>query len=727
MNKRIFSTLCTLALAGQSFSQIDINLPDGAGADPQVVLKNHSPATMLINGWRFEMDRKIENFRLEEIQGPLEQTPLASGGVQVESRPSQMFYKLLGMNQELLAWYKLPWGAEPVTLSNPKLLLKKRPDKLTLQDEPQIALADIDAITAGADYYSAPYRSVDTLAIRGGVYAGGLFDTWYGETQIQMAVPTNEFVISNTPLKIDPSNTDGPLYWMALAMGQEYRHIDFQWLTAIGAKETFAGTNSIYRGDNKERAFGPFEVESSTGSGKALAYYQFFPDYRDSLAAYAHLAGAMTSIGFDYDGVEFMAHYLDADFTPIGSAMTVNGVLFSVLTWYFTYDLLVYAEDVCWFELLEEAKDPYIGLAAMSPIYNLGINGGGRDIGNLILPNNYKVIANDPKGRDHFPSGNSSYRQSVQIVVDQLVNASKQAQSDTSVEIMDMPISKEQVQAFFFGDGGTAQSLGKGGLCHHFVLDRQQLWDTVSAAFDKLKGRAPSTEGTDAISYRYDFLTLLRTVKEPFAQKRMAMHGNEGNNWIRDYSKGSVQADGTPKDTLFPAALLTAPATQYPLVVDASDDIAIASVEWTTDSMWQQWHKAEGSTGGTEAQFTISPTAATIGVDPASTYALWIRVTDSYGNSEIQKVLTDAPVSTVQAAHSSSAVAQLKCANGQLTMDGLGETALSLFTLSGKAIGTYTLPRGAALSLDALNLSAGVYLVQYTDGVASGSGSFMIQ
>ncbi len=727
-NSSLLIALCASSIA----AQVEVKLPVGPVVDPIVEITNNSAETVQLNGWRYTMSHDDPNFRLEQIQGPLIKTELPSGEVRIESRPLQMFYQSVGINQTLSAPYKLSWGADPVQLTSPSLLVKKRSDKLILEDEPQIAISDIATITENATYYDPTYRQVDTLGIRGGVYSGGLFDTWFGETQIQMAIPTETFVISNTPLTIDPQNTDGPLYWMGLAMAQEYRNIDFQWLAAIGAKETFAGTSSIYRGDNKERAFGPFEVESSTGSGKALAYYQFFPEYRDTLGSYFALAGAMTALGYDFDGVEFMAHYLHADFTPIGSAMTVNGALFSVLTWYFTYDLLATAEDICWFELLEEAQDPYIGLAVMSPIYNLGINGGGREIGNLLLPHKYKEIASDPNGRDHLPSGNSSYRQSVQIVVDQLVKASYASVENPEVEILDMPITLEQVQAFFFGDNGTAAQLGHGGLCHHFKVDRDALWSDVTEAFNLMKGKAPSTTGLDAISYRYDFLTLLRTVKEPFAQKRMSIHGNEGNNWIRDFSTGDVQPDGQPKDSNFPSAEIIGGSAPFPLTVVAEDDNQISSVEWTFDSTWSNWNTASGEYGASSGSFTIDPTYEQVAhLSSGQAYPLWVRVTDGFQNAEIQKILTDVAVATIESPVAKHSALAISVANSRVNISGISASAenytVSLFTHSGREVASSVINKNGIVPIDLTGLSRGVYLLKVHSASMQQSSSIIIQ
>ncbi len=66
---------------------------------------------------------------------------------------------------------------------------------------------------------------------------------------------------------------------------------------------------------------------------------------------------------------------------------------------------------------------------------------------------------------------------------------------------------------------GTVASHGTGGLLNHWQHsatdpDRQIIYDALDQMFTALSGQAPSTLAAEVISFRYDLLFIIRSLKE---------------------------------------------------------------------------------------------------------------------------------------------------------------------------------------------------------------------
>ncbi len=202
-------------------------------------------------------------------------------------------------------------------------------------DEQPINIAQIDSLIALPGYYNANHRYKDSLGTHGGIFSGGLIDTYLGETQILLPIPESTFVMNATNINLDPSETGGPLYWMALAMGQEYLGIDMQLMISVGFKESgIAAAGLPYA--NSIGVYGPFHIENWTVVARAIAYPKFYPDYVNELQSSVNATVFATTV---MPANDFCAEYMGSP-TPQNSAFTVNAVVINNLNWWILYNLL---------------------------------------------------------------------------------------------------------------------------------------------------------------------------------------------------------------------------------------------------------------------------------------------------------------------------------------------------------------------------------------------------
>jgi len=513
-------------------------------------------------------------------------------------------------------------------------------------DEPPITLVQLDSLMKTPNFYNINYRYKDSLGVNGGKYSGGFLDTWLGKTQVQIPITKTTFVLSNTTLRFHPDITKGPMYWMTLAMGQEYFHVDLQWMMGFGAKESFAGVvidatgQGNYIGTNLDGAYGAFEVEGPTGTDRAIAYPKFFPEYAQALSS----AAAVSVLPFTPS--QFCSEYMGAAETPINSAYVVNSFVFSITCQYSLYDLLSYAEDFCWKEVLSQCKDPYVGLGAMAPLYNLGMWG----VANIAAPlhvSRYQTTIPNPLARDLFPTGNSNYRPNILTAIQALIDASSQSVTNPgSIAIWDSPITLDEVRSFFLGEGGTVNTQGKGGMLKHFYVKetatRAAIMTTVETAFSMLKGHAPSTLGTNNISFRYDWLALLRTVKGYFdcTRKRPA-----GGDIVIKINENSVVGgcSGDAPDYSYPYGEVTdkkmVPA-EFVATIAATDNKLIKEVKFTTEYNWKWWLPGD-SVSGTGGSKVYELHVDTSLYDGVAGDTVWYMVTDGSGNSIVRTTMIE--------------------------------------------------------------------------------------
>ena len=253
---------------------------------------------------------------------------------------------------------------------------------------------------------------------------------------------------------------------------------------------------------------------------------QFFPKYESQL----HNAMDIMNSGINF--TEFGNYYIGAHNLQT-SPRIVNSLFAFALLMYTNFDYLALSTDFCWRYALANAADPYMGLSAVLAMYNLGAFGIMNRLKELI---NSDEVINDPNARERFSPGRNNYRVEILNIVDILTEVSKNFMhgNGTNSQVIDFEITREQLLAMFFGEGGTVAQQGDGGLLLHYydpaadgdyTAVRQRIWRNLVVAHNFLRGRAPNPTNTgrispDAISFRYDFLSAIRTVKDDLPFER---------------------------------------------------------------------------------------------------------------------------------------------------------------------------------------------------------------
>lgn len=494
-------------------------------------------------------------------------------------------------------------------------------------DEKSITLEQIDSLINVPNFYNSNYRYIDTLGFRGGIYSGGIMDTWLGETQVITHFSDSTWTLHGSEqASFDLSKTNGdPLYWMTVIMGQEYFQIDMQWMLALAVQETGAGATT-YNGTNNEGAWGPWEIEHSTGISREASYPFLFQN---------------GTIG------EFWSD----TYAELDEAMVINGYMYSIAATRYLYDFLMYSEDACWSEILSGSKCNYFPLSVHLGGYNLGIGSMQTAFKEFWHVNSYESYLQKENAYYDIESAmNKGYVSSVVNGIKNLEKGNKAAATDLSLQLVDMKLSLSDIKRFFYGDNGTASVQGSGGLLAHFDIDRINFNTNIEAAFNKLKGLAPSTQGEDAISLRYDFLTLLRVVKDNF--KILWIRPNGPAEWNINVASNSKTGgcSGVEFDNNYPYTEISRPVlnqdgSEYSIQVKAKDDIAIEKVEWSIDSSWIRWQNADYISGtNTETFYQIQITKDLVinsGIDISLPIKVWISATDKSYNSTIDTFSID--------------------------------------------------------------------------------------
>jgi hypothetical protein len=395
--------------------------------------------------------------------------------------------------------------------------------------EKPITVNQIDSLLAVPDFYNPAYKYktsngtlfYDSLGVLGGSGSGGFFDTWRGQTQILLPFDSDKFSINQTDsVSFKAESVIGSLYWMTLAMVQEYFNVDMQYLMAIAAKEIKIGlwNELLNKPAYSENTGGEglFQTSAATSLDRALACPHFYPFDSLPLISSTDVTSFLSTSGLTIS--QWQQKYLGPDIMPSNSAHIVNSTIFAVNIYQTQYNLFAYATELCWNEFLLKAKVNKAGSIMMLLLHNQGIN-GGQNILAMLKADMYEQFALNPDIISLLTNGNNNYKSDIIKLINKIVQASRSHFNGAPVSLSDGEISKKDLLRLFFGDSGTVDKQGNGGLLLHFRVDRTQVCNTLDQAFNKLKGNAPSTSGKEAISFRYDFLTVLRTVKTYFNDK----------------------------------------------------------------------------------------------------------------------------------------------------------------------------------------------------------------
>lgn len=545
---------------------------------------------------------------------------------------------------------EVPTGKDG-TPYNYQLLVKTgscNPTTVEPTPTPITSCAALAAVTATAGYYSTaciPWQN------NGGPDSGGFLNNFTGETQIQIGIPNTCFTISNTSVQFDPTDSmGGPIYMMSVAMGQEYFNVNMMQTFGQGAKEHFDGlvncgtTTSIFATTDATGVGGIFSEEAYTMVSRIQGFPQFFPAY----SCVGTEPDATTAISqcpnMGCSGLEAVYYYLSPTVPCSGpsyvggnQAPIVNSVVVYDLNLWELYDALTMSTNLCWKSSLENGANPNLATEVLASGYNEGLNSGFQNV----LPATSTLPCGSFAGQDNYVCD--------VMTVDNAIESASSC-NGSAVSIYDANITWANVQSFFWGDGATPPcTQGTGGLLMHFNLTCAQetaLYNTLQCAFTTLSSHWGSGGlASGYISYRYDWLTLLRVAREYLStvNSPLPIPNSSDFELFVSANSGNSSACGTSVETTFPNLTVTAPVLNGPttnvcptfnLSINATDTVSVSSAQWTLDGTWQTWNNFSGS----GPNYTASITSTTPGVPASGPVTFWVRATNPCGNSTVQEV-----------------------------------------------------------------------------------------
>ncbi len=498
------------------------------------------------------------------------------------------------------------------------------------------------AINTIGPFYNPAICLQDALGVNRGDGYGGFIDSYAGQSQIQVALPSGTYAMGGQTVRFDPAGSmgGGQFYMMAMAALQEYLYVDMQFLMAMGASTSGAGLvdatgTTLYRSPANTgidtNPYGSFTVTYQTAVGRLMK------DYPKYFAGIPNMNRLVSTGGTGP--------------TAANSPQQLNSAFLASMNLWWLFDGLKAAQNLCFRQFLEEATDKAAGLKLMLGGYHIGPNQidagtGATNYATHVLPTTDPAILGaaditsrmkrfpwDVGGPDH---NTHNYITRVFSTLNRLVTANTQsAACGGTLPIYDAGITLVQVRELFFGQGGTVTTQGQGGLLWHFSINaasRQSLWNDLGCAFNALQGKAPGRTASE-ISYRYDFLTLLRVARQHlggFVNKHndrptpSDTYSSDYSIWVHNHSQ--IPCTRTTQDVEWPKMTFadTAFRKGEQLRGTFSDNKGIKEFAYTLDTQWRQWSP-------TTPNFIIPQTLP-------DNQRLWFRVTDSCGNATIQEV-----------------------------------------------------------------------------------------
>ncbi|WP_034636865.1 hypothetical protein, partial [Chitinivibrio alkaliphilus] len=472
-------------------------------------------------------------------------------------------------------------------------------------------------------FYDPDIYIPDTLlGERGGPVSAGVINTWYDQEadsalwQIQMCETevfqqNGEWVFFN-PFIMGQQHPDwgpGPMYAMGLAMVPEYFNLDYQLMLASATNESMAGLEraenitdwetgagatpsgiSAYHTANVDTEMGTNHWEEPTYQdviwGGYRRYFPFDETYTHS-SKYATTPGTNDCVG--------------------NSPQVVNAQLINSVYFWYSFELFFNATQFYADYAFRNAEDREMAAKMFLAMWNGGRNSIDDFLNNLMETHMHNPnITGDDLGND--------YIELVYRAVNPLQEGSRNSVANGGdKEIFDYPITLEHVEWFFFGDGGEPENgqLGAAGILHHFDLndeERIDIWETVTTAYDILNNQGPfSDEG--AISFRYDFLALMRVVKGDIDLRFPTPTNSDFVTWVDRFSRYSVieDYDGPVIDSIYPHLRHAGRRVENDMLIITMEiedktyiDIdSLETVQWTADRNWDSWHDAHLVSGDT--------------------------------------------------------------------------------------------------------------------------------
>jgi len=490
---------------------------------------------------------------------------------------------------------------------------------------------------------------------------------------------------------VNTSEGAGPMYAMSLAMVQEYFHLDWQMFAAMGSHESMAGLE-LYEnlgskpgkvvgvkfgkasgfGGNNDEQLGTMHY--LTPSYKAYAY-QSYPEF----FPYDLLGGNPSEFFKTPDPTSKGTTALG---WCAGNSATIASVtLINSLYCWWGFDVMYNATSFDYRKMNDGAKDYEWAAKMFMSAWNGGWGKLNADATTLFgVPEDPAKVASFKADSDVSDNvAQSIYVKKVYQTVPLLTGANKNSVlNGGECAVYDTTISLEKVAEFFFGinrdwDGnvlGTSLQLAESGklgiqgVLNHFRLKddkRLQLWNDVKMAYNLMKNRAPSSKGTDMISLRYDFLTILRVAKQYLILEMPIPVHSEFKTKVAELSKVNNIENADPTDNIYPKFKVDYSNFGFDaegnffIELDAKDNGVFdvnpgKPIEWTVDEYWNDWR--EGTAVKIDTAADKSCTGRFRVVIPHAVYKEefgtkrvgygWARVSDKNRNSTIQEFVIPA-------------------------------------------------------------------------------------
>ncbi|MGM0461774.1 MAG: hypothetical protein ACQEQ4_05075 [Fibrobacterota bacterium] len=565
------------------------------------------------------------------------------------------------------------------------------------------------------DYYDENAYVPNSLGQRGGPYSGGFIDTWMTQdslnpipvTQLQVYFMAEDeyFTMNGWASKFRPDIMgqhtpagEGPLYTMSLAMAQEYMNVDMHLMAAIGSHESMVGLEQFERRDGGPlESRGTFYCHPSSPEGLTgwngsqnigtMHYIQ------KSYNAYAWQSYRRF---FPYDDQGHFRTYFKTPGSPGedgycggNNATIANASFLNTLYMWYGFDLFYNSTCFDYRRIAPQMTDQEFAAKLFMASWNGGWNVGHEQLLYEFHDGDRDALLNNPDVTEDV--ANNGYVKKVLPTLRAILGAhfdsplNPDNASARNTEIYDEHITKEQVAEFYFGMNvdasgnslGTSVELGESGklgiqgLLQHFRMsdeERREIWNSINRAYNMMKGESPSTQGTDYISLRYDWITLMRVVKYEINLDRSVPIYSEFISWVKEHSKCDRIEGINTRDTIYPLVLIDESSVRFdadgtfiieadaekfhpedPDLVDYFDNRDEGkTIEWTLDEYWETWNT--GHVVSTEDIHPDKPHLSQKGryrVEiPEAVYREkfgdkpgrgWLRISDRNRNSVVQR------------------------------------------------------------------------------------------
>lgn len=404
---------------------------------------------------------------------------------------------------------------------------------------PPVTLDGIKRLLKTPNFYNIDYRPSfsDGLGSRYDKTSGGFFDTFKGETQLQIAIPDSQFKVKDQLYTLSTDIYQSKQFWLVNILGQEYFDIEMQYSLSRAMCHSLSGLTI----DSTQKKNGYWQTLDTFIVYCANTYPDLFPEFQSQLT---ELSGNDVKPLKD----DFIDYYLGEKEFNLNSPHVINEFILDYTNNVRYYDLLQNSSSLFFEDALNTANYSSLSISAMNflTFERYGWILTVRSIDSIALRFSATEWMNTSQDESCFDTLFYGYEFGKDALYNAklFVDASKQSLSDPSIGILDEYLSMYDLRILFWGEWGVAKTPGKGGLHQHFNLSLEERLEVdylLEQAFDLLKGQSPSTKDSGqhspGISLRYDFLTVLRTVKHYFQYKRPEPKGFSIPPIIEKYSE----------------------------------------------------------------------------------------------------------------------------------------------------------------------------------------------